>query len=158
MSYDAMSSATGSHATVTLIITSLGDPIKIKWGIAFVGGGSFEMSAKAMQSATKLIAEEPESDEVTKIDDDKTLVVLSKETFSSLINNKTFKLNGYTFNVTADTVPFKINDKDADVFHAVSTRGHRELWILNNPNFPLICKAQSVTGGIDFSLTAIQNK
>jgi nucleoid DNA-binding protein len=157
LNYGVISQATGQQAVVALTIASLGDPIKINWNIQFVGFGSFEMSAGAMRSATKTIAEEPAPDEVTKLSDDRTVIVLSKDTYTSLVTTKSFKLNGYTFNVLGDTSAFKINNKDADVFHAVTTKGHRELWILNNPGFPLICKSQKVTGGIDYTLTGITN-
>jgi hypothetical protein len=125
-------------------------------GVQFVGKGFFEMSAKSMQSATKTLAEEPMPDETTTMKDDEALLVLSKDTYNSMVNNKSFQLNGYTFNVQADTAAFKINKLDADVFYAVSTKGNRKIWVLNNPDFPLICKSYKVTDYIDFEITAIK--
>jgi len=153
--YNVESRNSGATANITLTMLSFDDPVKIKWDIPYVGTGTFEMSAKSMQSAIKTIAEEPTVDEVTKIPDDKTLVVLSKDSFSSLVNNKTFKLNGYTFNVQTDTAAFIINDKPADVFYAVSTKGDHQVWILNYPGFPLICRAHRVTTAIDFKLVSV---
>lgn len=155
LNYKAVSRATGQPAVITLTLVNIAAPVKIKWAIPYVGTGFFEMSAASMQSAVKTIAKEPDPDEVTKIDDDKTLIVISKDSFNSLVNTKTFKLNNYTFNVQPDTSNYKINDKPADVFYAVSTRGSREIWILNNPDFPLICCAKRVTPYIDFSLVTL---
>jgi hypothetical protein len=154
LTYGVESSATGQKANATLTIVSLNNSVRIKWDIPFVGTGFFEMTAKSIQSANKTIAEEPDPDVVTRIDDDKTLVLLSKDEFTSLRNNKSFILNKYTFHVQADTSNYKINDKLADVYYAVSTHGNRQIWILNNPNFPLICRASKLTP-IDFWLTAI---
>lgn len=156
MNYNVKSRATGQPAGISLTIVSFTSPVKIKWDIPFVGNGFFEMSAKSLQSATKTLAEEPQPDEVTTMKDDETLLILSKDTYNSMVNNRKFLLNGYTFVVQTDTAAFKINKKDADVFYAVSTKGNRKIWVLNNPNFPLICKAVKVTNLIDFELTAIK--
>ncbi len=155
MNYNVKARATGQPASIELTIVSLAPPVKIKWNIPFVGSGFFEMSAKSMQSATKTLAEEPAADEVTTMKDDQTLLVLSKDTYNSMVSNKTFQLNGYTFNVQTDTAAFKINKKDADVYYAVSTKGNRKIWVLNNPDFPLICRANRVTDLIDFELVGI---
>lgn len=155
MTYSVKSRATGQTANINLTMISLTPPVKIKWEIPFVGKGFFEMSAKSIQSATKTLAEEPEPDEVTTMKDDETLLILSKDTYNCMITNKTFKLNGHTFNVQTDTAAFKINKKDADVFYAVSTKGNREIWVLNNPDFPLICRSKHVTNLIDFELASI---
>jgi len=155
LNYDVMSSASGQHATITLKYLTFTPPIKMSWNIPFVGAGTFEMSAKSLESGTKLFASEPDVDDVTKLDDNQTVLVLSKATFNDLVNTKSFKVNGYTFNVQPDTAAFKINQKDADVFHAVSTKGHRELWILNNPAWPLVCKSLNVSG-IDYSIVSVQ--
>lgn len=154
LSYSVESRASGQTASANLTIVSLNDPVKIKWEIPFVGTGFFEMSAKSIQSANKTITQEPEPDVVTKIDDDKTIVLLSKDEFASLQNNKSFILNNYNFHLQADTSNYKINGKLADVYYAVSTHGNRQIWILNNPKFPLICRASKLTP-IDFWLTAI---
>src|ERR1700761_2650690 len=120
LNYHVVSRATGQPAGITLTIISLTPPVKIKWDIPFVGSGFFEMSAKSIQSATKTLAEEPAADEVTTMKDDQTLLILSKDTYNSMVTNKTFQLNGYTFNVQTDTVSYKINKQNADVFYAVS--------------------------------------
>jgi len=155
LNYNVKARATGQPAGISLTIISLAPPVKIKWAIPFVGTGFFEMSAKSIQSATKTLAEEPAPDEVTTMKDDETLLLLSKDTYNSMINNKSFQLNGYTFNVQTDTAAFQINKKDADVFYAVSTKGNRRIWVLNDPDFPLICRSKRVTDLIDFELTAI---
>ena len=155
MSYDVMSSASGQKATITIKFLSITPPVKMSWNIPFVGGGTFEMGEKSLESGSKLFASEPNADDVTKMDDNQTVLVLSKATFNDLTTSKSFKVNGYTFNIQPDTTAFKINNKEADVFHAVSTKGHHELWILNNPAFPLVCKSLNVTS-IDYGITGLQ--
>jgi len=155
MTYSVVAYATGQTANINLTLISLKVPVIIKWDIPFVGTGTFQMSAKSVQSATKTLAEEPQPDEVTYMKDDQTLLILSKDTYNTAITTKTFRLNGYTFNIETDTATFKINKKDADVFYAVSTKGNREIWVLNDPAFPLICRSKRVTKYIDFEIASL---
>ncbi len=155
LTYTAQSRNTGSSADVTLTVISVADPLKIKWDIPGVGTGFYSMSAKSIKSASKTIAQEPDPDIVTALDTDKTLILISKDAYKSMVENKTFILNGYTFNVQPDTSTFTINDKKANITFAITPKGHREIWILNNPDFPIICKAHRVTPYIDFWLKAL---
>lgn len=156
LTYMAQSRNTGSKAPVTLTVMNVADTVKIKWEIPGVGTGFYTMSAKSIKSASQTIAKEPDPDIVTALDTDKTLILLSKDAYKSMTDNKNFMLNGYTFNVQPDTSTFTINDKIAHVTFAKTQKGHREIWILDNPDFPIICKAHKVTPYIDFWLTAIK--
>lgn len=156
ITYDAYSVALGQHIPLVLTIKSLGDPVKIQWDVEGYGTGSFEIPAKAMESATRLIIKQPDPDGVTKMKDNETLIVLSKMVFNAMIKDKTFELNSQKFTVASDTTTYKINNKPADVYHAVSDNGKSEVWVLNNPGFPLIYRGKSVTRGVDFTLTGVK--
>ncbi len=156
ITYDAYSVSLGQHIPLMITIKSLGDPVKIQWDIDGYGTGSFEIPAKAIESATKLVIKQPDPDGVTKMKDNETLLVLSKMLFSAMIKDKAFELNSQKFTVATDTASYKINNKAADVYHAVSDNGKSEVWVLNNPDFPLIYKAKGATRGVDFTLTGIK--
>lgn len=156
LNYDAFSQAMGQKIPITLTISNLSSPLDIQYDIPQLGSGTFEISEKAMQSADKMLLKEAQTDGITKLKDDQTLAVLSKNTFNNLVTNKTFELNGQTFTVTADPNPYQINDKEADIFYAVSANGKTKLWVLNNPDFPLICKLEGDPQGIDLTLTSIK--
>ena len=156
INYDAFSTALGQHIPLILTIKSLGDPVKIQWNVEGYGTGSFEIPAKAMESGTKLVIKQPDPDGVTTLNDNETIIVLSKSIFNSMVKDKAFELNKQKFTVTTDTASYKINDKQADVFHAISDNGKSELWVINNPDFPLIFRGKSVTRGVDFTLTGIK--
>jgi hypothetical protein len=156
LNYDGFSKALGQHIPLILTIKSLGDPFSLQWYVDNYGTGIFEIPAAAIDSGTRLVIRQPDPDGVTKMKNDETLIVISKSTFGSLVKDNAFKLNGQKFTVTADTATYKINDKAADIFHATSENGKSELWILNNPDFPLVYKAKNVTRGVDFTLTGIK--
>ncbi|MVN21076.1 hypothetical protein [Mucilaginibacter arboris] len=156
LNYTAHSNAFGQDIPLTLTITSITAPVQMQYNIPQLGTGTFEMSEKAITSGKKMALKEPQTDGVTKLKDDETLAVLSKNTFNNLITNKTFELNGQTFNVIADTTSYKINDKEADIFYAETAKGKTKLWILNNPDFPLIYKLKGGQQGIDLTLNSIK--
>lgn len=157
INYNVAARATGATAAINLTLVSLTDTVKINWQVPYVGGGSYAIPPKAMQSGTKLVVNEPPADEVTQLQDDEVLIFLSRDLFKSLVNNKTFTLSGRAYNMQPDTSNFKINDKPADVFYAVSVKGDRELWILDNPDFPLICRSRRAAKALDFYLVSVLN-
>lgn len=156
LNYTAYHKAFGQDVPLTLTVLSIAAPIQLKFFVPQLGSGIFEMSAKAIENGKKIAIKEPAMDDVTKLKDDETLAFLSKNTFKNLTTNKTFELNGQTFTVSADATPFKINDKEADVFYAATANGKTKLWILNNPNFPLICKLTGGPQGIDLNLLSLK--
>jgi hypothetical protein len=156
INYTANVKSLGQNFPLTLTVTNLSDPLRLKWNVPQLGTGSFEMSAKALESGNKMGIKEPHADDVTKLKDNETLGVLSKATFTAITTNKTFELNGQTYTVTADpnTDPYLINDKAADIIYAATTNGKNKIWVLNNPDFPLVVRIQS-TQMIDFWLDKI---
>lgn len=158
LTYDAFSKGLGQHITLTLTVTNFGgDPLKLVWSVEGYGTGTFAIAARALENGTKLVIKQPDPDGVTTLNDDETLAVISKAGFNSLITQKGFQLNGQKFTVNpADTTTYKLNDKDADILHAVTDNGKNEIWVLNIPYFPLVYRAKAVTRGVDITLTGVK--
>jgi hypothetical protein len=156
LNYTANARAFGQTLPAVLTVAEVNAPVRVKWAIPGLGAGTFEISAKAVQSGTKMALREPGYDEVTKLKDNETLAFISKDTFKSLVDNKTFELNGQTFKVSDEAPAYQLNGKDADIFYAVTANGKTKLWILNNPEFPIICKIEGAAQGIDLTLNSIQ--
>ena len=149
-------SQNGVDAPMVLTFTSFGDPTKIDWNIEGYGSGSYEMSAKALQSGKGTLPKTPDIDALTKLPDYQTIACISKDAYNDMIKTQAFTFDELKFVVKPDAQTIKINDKELDVIHAVATNGKGELWILNNPDFPLICKTKDNAHGIDLSLVNIQ--
>lgn len=154
--YNVIANSTGQQIPLTITVLNLTDPLRMKWGIPGLGSGTFEISAKGFESATKMHLSEPTPDDITKLKDNESVMVISKNQFTSLLNNQSFDMNGAKFTIRPTTIPYKINDKEADVIHAATANGKVEMWILNNPDFPLICKLTGNPQGIDFDQTSIK--
>jgi hypothetical protein len=146
----------GQNTELSLTVASLKDPITMHWNVPGYGGGEFEMPVKSLENAKKTVLSPPTPDGVTKINTDETLMVLSKALYTEATSTKAFELNGVKYAIIPDTAVYKINDKVTDIFLAVSADKKSEIWVLNSPDYPIICQAKGVTKGIDFYLTSIQ--
>lgn len=156
LSYNVELTNAGQHVTLALKAISLNDPMKFNWDVPGLGAGSFLIPAKALESATRMVIKVPEPNQATLYKDDETIMFISKNIYSDLIKNQTFTLNKIKFNVKPLADPYLISTKEADVLHVVSENKKVELWILNNPNFPLICKMTGNPAGFDFNLTSFK--
>lgn len=155
MDFTAIAKATGQTIPLNLKVIDITVPLRLQWSIPGLGSGTFEMSAKALESGKKMTVREPTADDVTKLRDDETLLIISKNSFNSLLTTKSFDLNGQTFILATDTSAYVINDKEADVLYAVTANGKSKIWILNNPAFPLICQTKT-NMAVDFTLKDIK--
>jgi hypothetical protein len=149
-------SQNGQDAPMVLTFSSLGSPTKIDWNIDGYGSGSYEMSAKALQSGKGLRPTEPDVDVLTKLPDYQTVACISKDAYNDMIKNQQLNFDDLKYAVKNDSPTFKLKDKDLDVIHIVATNGKGEMWILNNPDFPLICKTKDNAHGMDLNLVSIE--
>ena len=150
-------SSNGQSLPLVLTFNGIGSPTKIDWAIDGYGTGSYEMSAKALQSGKGIDFKAPEPDVLTKLPDYKTVACISKDAFNNLVKTQAFEYNDIKYSVApADTANIKLNNKPLDVIHAVATNGKGEIWVLNNPAFPLICRTKNNADGTDFNLVSIQ--
>jgi hypothetical protein len=150
---------TENNKDVPLAITfiSVGDPLKITWKTNSDGSGSYEMPARALQSGKVFSEAKPAVNAVTKLSDEQTAFFISKEVYSQMQKTQMFTYNGIKFKVAVnDTQAFTVKERLWDVTHAVAVQGDAELWILNNPDFPLICKTKNNANGMDVSIVGVE--
>ena len=155
INYNVLATSTGQQIPLNLVMVSVTDPVTFQWTIPGLGTGKFQLSTTGFQSGTKMRLKEPQ-DGTTKLKDDETVMVLSKDSYNSLIKNQFFMLNNGKFSTKTDTATYKINNKPADVIHAATANGKVEIWVLNDPDFPLICRLTGNPQGIDLDLTNIK--
>ncbi len=154
--YTAYLKNAGMVAELDLTFTDMNDPIKMNWYLPNYGKGQWEMPMESLNSAVKTRLEAPDPDGVTKMKKDETLLVLSKVLYAEAVKSNGFTINNIKFNILADTTVYRVNGKPLASFHALSDNKNAEMWILNNPNYPLIIASKNLTKGIDFKLTEIK--
>jgi hypothetical protein len=131
----------GQEFPLVLTLKSISGPVSIAWSVEGYGDGTFEMSAKALEGATMFSLPTQPALGLTKLADTETFGIISKAAYKTLAETKVFTYNGVKFKVkTPEPNPMKWAGKEADVTHIISEDGKIELWILNNPNFPLMVK------------------
>jgi hypothetical protein len=147
----------GQDLPLTLTFNSLGSPIKIDWSIDGIGSGNYEMSAQALIDGKGMTIKAPEPDQLTKLPNYQTVACISKAAYNDMVKNQSFEFDDLKFTVTRDnTGAVKMGDKVLDVYHAIATNGKGEMWILNNPDFPLVCKTKDNAHGADMLLVSIK--
>lgn len=144
----------GQEVPVLFTLKRIEAPITFAWSVDGYGEGEFEINQKGYESGKSIYTEQPPQGTV-KLGDNETYGLISKEAYKSLADTKTFTYNTLKFK-TKETgaKPMKFGDKEVDVTHVASEDGKVELWILNNPNFPLIL--QTAGFGIDILIHQIK--
>ncbi|PTQ94956.1 hypothetical protein C8P68_106170 [Mucilaginibacter yixingensis] len=143
----------GQSIVFALTIKSLGDPIKMDWDVQGTGG-SYEMTKKGFASGSSFNAQ-PVQGGIAKLTDDETFCVISQSAFKSLTDTKSFNYGGVTYTVK-ETGTYKFKDSTADDFYVTSADGKTEMWILNNPTFPVLLKIKGNPNGVDFAVSEVK--
>lgn len=143
----------GQSVVFALTIKSLGDTIKMDWDVQGTGG-SFEMTKKGFNNGSTFNTQ-PVQGGVARLTDDETFCVISQSAFKSLTTNKSFTYGGVTYTVK-ETGAYKFKDSTADDFYAASANGKTEMWILNNPTFPVLLKINGNPSGLDFAVSEVK--
>lgn len=150
-------SMNGEKIAFLLNVNSIVDSVKMTWEVAKYGTGTYVMAAKSLENGKKMCLQAPQPDEVTKLADSETMAFISKTAFKSMAKNQTMEFDDLKYVLAqTETSPIKIGNRELDVLHAISTDGKNEMWILNNPDFPLICKTKNGTLGADLTLNYIR--
>lgn len=156
LNYNVVATSTGQQIPLTLNIISLNDPMKIKWTLPGIGTGSFLIPAKALESGTRMHLQEPMPNVDTQFGDNETVMFISKAMLNDIVTTQQFTINKIKFSIKPGTEAFQLAGKPVDTYHVTTANGKVEMWILNNPDFPLICKFTGNPAGIDFELTNVK--
>lgn len=144
----------GQEFPLILKIKSAATPFVMQWSVDGYGEGTFEMSENAVTKGNRLFTPTQPSLGATKLADDETFGMISKEAFKTLVEKKELILSGMTFKVKPVATAMKFGDKELDVIHLTNAEGKLEIWILNNEKFPLIFQ----TSGMPTDMTVVEIK
>jgi len=145
----------GQTVPVTLTIKSMMDDVVLDWYIRG-GVGSYLIPAAAFENGTRLNFIQPAQNTVIKLGAEETFALISKSAFSTLKKDKKLVYNNTTYILRENEPLFQAGGLQLDVLHVVGQEESGDLWILNNPDFPLICQVSNNPLGINFSMIAIK--
>ncbi|WP_111307894.1 hypothetical protein [Confluentibacter sediminis] len=118
---------------------------------------SIKIMPEAFKSGKELSFNQGEYAPVLVLKPTETFFVISKSAYQDLLKNHEFIYNEttYVLDKNEETKPMIIDGMALSTLHVVAQIDNTELWILQNPEFPLLCKVDKNPLGINFTLTEI---
>ena len=147
----------GQTVPVKMTVRTMTDSVLLDWNIRGATG-SYLISAAAFQNGSLINFVQPAYLSVVRLAPDETFALISKNAFTSLKKNDRFVYNHTTY-VTKQGVQEQMVDVSGQKFkviHVIGVEEACELWILDDPTFPLICQINNNPLGINFLLTGIK--
>lgn len=115
---------------------------------------SIVMAQKALKKGNALSFNQGEYADVLYLKPTETFFMISRSAYQDLMANNTFIYNNTTYvldekNAGKNT---QIDGKPVDTIHVTAEIDQTEMWIIKNPDFPLIYKIIKNPLGINFTL------
>lgn len=147
-----------SSTVIGITVNTLTDSVELGWNIRGYAYGKYLISAEGFKNGTKINFIQPAHQTTLRLAADETFDIISKKAFQELKKNRKFFYNNTTYALVNDAKEetFKIGEQQIDVLHVKGVEEAGDLWILNRPDFPLICQIRNNPLGINFTVTAIR--
>lgn len=114
------------------------------------------MLPEAVQNGTELSFNQGEYAPVLNLKPTETFFMISRSAYQNLIKKGSFVYNNTTYVLdekNAESV--QIDGKTIDALHVKAQIDETEMWIVKNPDFPLICKITNNPLGINPTLVKV---
>lgn len=148
----------GQSVQVKMTVAELRDSVMLNWNI-LGATGSYLLSPEGFKHGTKINFVQPSFLKVLRLAPDETFGVISKDAFSTLKKNNKMVYNSTTYVLVkeaAGSQTFKAGDQQLRVLHIKGVEEPCEMWILDDPTFPLVCQIKNNPLGINFTLLGIK--
>ncbi len=121
---------------------------------------SIVIAPEGLKNGNALSFNQGETSDVIVLKPTETFFMISQSAYQELLKNKKFVYNNttYVLDENADKNSFALDGKPVDTLHVIAQIDETEMWIVKNPNYPLICKMTKNPLGINFTLVKIEDK
>jgi hypothetical protein len=121
---------------------------------------SIVIAPEGLKNGDALSFNQGETSDVIVLKPTETFFMVSQSAYQDLLKNNKFVYNNttYVLDEKADKNPVVIDGKTVDALHVIAQIDEAEMWIVKNPDFPLICKMTKNPLGINFTLVKIEYK
>ncbi|MCP2027450.1 hypothetical protein L1276_002607 [Flavobacterium sp. HSC-32F16] len=115
------------------------------------------MLPEALKSGTELSYNQGEYAPVLNLKPTETFFMISQSAYQDLVKNNSFVYNNttYVLDKSEDKSEVSIDGKAVDALHVKAQIDETEMWIIKNPEFPLICKVIKNPLGINPTLVKV---
>ena len=148
----------GQTRALSLTAKTAGDTLTFKLETRGVKS-SIVILPEALKNGNALSYNQGEYAPVLNLKPTETFFMISRSAYQDLIKNQTFIYNNttYVLQKTEDKESVFIDGKQLETFHVAAQIDQTEMWIVKNPDFPLICKMNKNPLGINFTLVKTVN-
>jgi hypothetical protein len=118
------------------------------------------MLPEAVKNGNALSFNQGEYEPVINLKPTETFFMISQSAYQDLIKNGSFLYNKttYVLDKNEDANGFSLDGKTVEVLHVIAQIDETEMWIIKNPEFPLICKIIKNPLGINPTLVKVVDK
>ncbi|MFZ0595702.1 MAG: hypothetical protein WAM46_01855, partial [Flavobacterium sp.] len=140
----------GQTRTLSLIAQTAGDGLTFKLETRGVKS-SIVMLPEAVKNGNALSFNQGEYDPVLNLKPTETFFMISRSAYQELVQNGSFVYNNttYVLDKNEDKNGVSIDGKLIEALHVIAKIDATEMWIIKNPEYPLICKISGNPLGID---------
>lgn len=137
----------GQTVPIEFSVLHLTDTLVLGWKIRGLAGGTYMMVPAALQHAVKMNFIQPSPDAAINLKDDETFMIISTDAFRKLEKEHAF---------VYDNTVYNLKEREGNMLHVTAKDETTEWWILNNPDFPLVCRIKGSPFGIDCLLNDVK--
>jgi len=139
------------------IDSATSDFLKIGWSVEGYGDGAWVMNKKSLESATSSSGENPQPGVELVLPDDQLMLVLSRQQWNALKNDKKMAHNGTNYVLVPSSTEneLKLGDKAVDALYVESENKSSKMWILNSASLPVMLKVVGNPNGPDLNVMTI---
>jgi hypothetical protein len=121
---------------------------------------SIVIMPEALKNGNALSYNQGEFAPVLALKPTETYFMISQSAYQELLKNNKFIYNNtsYVLDKNVDANAVVIDGKTVDALHVIAQIDETEMWIVENSDYPLICKMTKNPLGINFTLVKIEDK
>jgi hypothetical protein len=147
----------GQTVAMALTVTRLSDSVVLDWKIRNTATGRYIFLPDAVLKANKLNFVQPEPNTTIMLSD-QTFFFISKQAFSDLVKQRSYKYDNTIYDLKGNGKPetITVDGKVISVLHVAARNETTEYWILNNPDLPLLCRITGNPLEVDTEITSLK--
>ncbi|WP_163407273.1 hypothetical protein [Flavobacterium ajazii] len=149
----------GQTRTLTLTSKITADALVLKLDTRDVNS-NIVTTTEALKNGNALSYNQGEDAPILNLKSNETFFMISQSAYQDLVKNNKFVYNNTTYVLDQDTDKnsITIEGKSVDALHIIAQIDETEMWIVKNPEYPLICKITKNPLGINWTLVKIVDK
>ncbi|MGQ7944644.1 hypothetical protein [Flavobacterium sp. WC2509] len=150
----------GQTRTLTLTTKMADDKLVMNLDTKGVKNSNIIISQEGLKKGNALSFNQGEDLQVIVLKPTETFFMISQSAYQDLLKNNKFVYNNttYVLDQSVDKNLFWLDGKAIDVLHVIAQIDETEMWIVKNPDYPLICKMTKNPLGINWSLVKVVDK